>query len=185
VTGSTSATALVQNFELAGLLVVHTDQTVRITGGEVSTVVVVVTADGLDREAVGYFLDLVQQATGGGVPVLDDSITVGSQDHVLGDTRSREGSPSDHLGGHRVLHILVEKVALLASKHVENADSTVTTASSDVLVMPVKTHTESRYIHVSEHVLGRHLQVRLWVRLDCEMRGELGEVFLVLVLHLV
>lgn len=114
----------------------------------------------------------------------------------------------DHLGGHGVFHVLVEQVALLASKHVENADGTVTTASSNVLVVPVKAHTESRHIHVSQHVLGRHLQVRLWVRLDSiqhnklvnqqglghmgawgqylrEMRGELGEVFLVLVLHLV
>lgn len=77
VSSSASATALVQNFELAGLLVVHTNQTVRITGCEVGSVVVVVTADGLDIEAVDLFLDLVQQATRGGVPVLNDSVTVG------------------------------------------------------------------------------------------------------------
>lgn len=105
VTSSTGTTSFVQNFELAGLFIIHTDKSIRISSCEVSSVVVVITADGLDGHQTLHFLDLVQQAARRSVPMLNGSVTVGSQDHVFGHSRSSEGSPSNHLGGHRVHHV--------------------------------------------------------------------------------
>lgn len=173
VTGSTGATTLVQNLELAGLFIIHTDESIGIAGGEVRSVVVVITADGLNGHETLHFLDLVQQTTGSGVPMLNDTIAVGSQNDVLGHSRSSEGSPPfkiklnvtmlclkiktfganmylpNHLGGHGILHILVEDVTLLTSEYIKNADGSVTTSSSNVLIVPVKAYAESRDVNIS------------------------------------
>jgi len=139
--------------------------------------VVIIATDGFYRHEAFFLLDLVQQAARCGVPVLNHSIAVGSQDYILSHTRSSKGSPPNHLSGHSILHVLVEDIALLTSEHIEDADGSVSTSSSNILVMPVKAHAESRDIDVTKNVLGRDFQVRLWVRLDCEMRGELWKIF--------
>jgi len=72
----------------------------------------------------------------------------------------------NHLSGHSILHVLVEDVTLLASEHIEDADSSISTSGGNILIMPVKANTESGYIDISENVLGRDFQVRFGVRLD-------------------
>jgi hypothetical protein len=51
------------------------------------------------------------------------------------------------------LHVLVQEVALLAGKKIENLDRAVTTASSDVLVVVVKSDAESGRRNIAESVL--------------------------------
>ena len=94
MTGSTSTTSLVDNFELAGLFIINADKTIRISGNEVESIGVVIATDGLHRAGSVHLLDLIQQATRCGVPVLNNTIAVCCQQDVLSHARSIEWSPS-------------------------------------------------------------------------------------------
>ena len=54
--------------------------------------------------------------------VRQGTISVCSNEDVLCDSWGTEGPPSEVGGGHLVLHVGVEHVALLLSEYVEDAD---------------------------------------------------------------
>jgi len=142
-------------FELARLLVVHTNDIISGSGDKVSAIGLVISAQDF---LVGH-ANRVQLAARGGVPVLNITIGIHSQQHVLRDTGCVQWSPSQIERGHRLFHLGVEEIALLASKHVEYADGAVSTASCNVFVVPVEANCECRDAHITEHILSRYFQV--------------------------
>lgn len=177
MTGSTSTTSLVDNFELAGLFIINADKTIRISGNEVESIGVVIATDGLHRAGSVHLLDLIQQATRCGVPVLNNTIAVCCQQDVLSHARSIEWSPSYHLSWHSILHVLVEDVTLLAGEDVEDANSSISTSGSNVLIVPVKADTKCWGIDITKNVLGGHFQIRLRIGHNSEMWREIWKVF--------
>jgi len=93
------------------------------------------------------------------MPVLNVSVGIHSKEDVLGDAGGVQWAPSQIESGHRLFHLGVEDVALLASEYIKDANGAVSAASRNVLVVPVEANRESRDAYVTEHVLGRHFQV--------------------------
>ena len=90
--------------------------------------------------------------------VRQGTISVCSNEDVLCDSRGTDGPPSEVGGGHLVLHVGVEHVALLLSEYVKDADRAIAAASCNVLVIVVKSDAVGRGSGVSKGKLVLHFE---------------------------
>ena len=93
------------------------------------------------------------------MPVLKCSVCIDGQDNILGDGSAELWSPPDTSDGHRLLHVGVHRVGLLASEDIVNLDGAVRAALGNVLVFGVETDAEGLDVSVSERVLVTHLDL--------------------------
>ena len=126
------------HFELASLLVVHSHDGVGSSGSEHRSVWVVVNC----QELVQLIVNRMQQLTRSGVPVLQGSVGVHRNDHVLGHCLASCGPPPELRGGHGLLHLGVHDIRLLTGESVINSNCAVITALGNVLVIWVKPDAE-------------------------------------------
>jgi len=134
---------------LACLFIVQLDFALDTSSQELKTVLLVVAGKKLGELVV----NLVQLLATCCVPVVQSTISISGNNHILGHTWGLKWAPSDDSGWHWLSHGLIQSVTALSCEHIVDLDSTVTLASSDVLVIPVEAHAEGWRRHITQGVL--------------------------------
>lgn len=85
-----STTTLQGYLQLSCLLIIDSDDTIGATSGELSTIGLVVDSE----ELVQLIVNSMQEFPRGRVPVLQGTVSAHGDQHILGHSRGRQGTPS-------------------------------------------------------------------------------------------
>jgi len=101
----------------------------------------------------------MEQLATGGVPVLESSIRIYSDDYVFGDGVAGSWSPSQLGGRHWLLHLGVQGVGLLSGVHIIDFHTSIVATLGEVFVMWIEPDTECLVLKRSQGVLMGNLYI--------------------------
>jgi len=96
-----STSSLEVSDQRSGLLIIDPDNAIRSCCRELGSIFVIINSEQL----VQFIINGMEQLATGGVPVLESSIRIYSDDYVFGDGVAGSWSPSQLSGGHWLLHL--------------------------------------------------------------------------------